>query len=350
MNELIFSDLHFHEHSTYYETKDPYVFVNIELDVLKQIEKYIWDQDIFNVFILGDLFNQKDAPVWYISKLQGIFYSWSKIRNLQNIVLLRGTPSHDGNGKNYLGNLFRCLPKVKVVTVPLVFESFIPGNPVLMIPSCPQRELIDALKQYPKPKILMMHDAIKGVKIADYQLNIKEFIDVKHFNRFKYVFSGHIHKYQKLGKNIYYVGSPYRITFAEKNDPKGFIHLTNDGPEFIELEGPKMIEFDFGIPWMPNQFKEKFVKLNYKNEKKHVVNAVVENMLKAGALGVKTNKIYMKEEKEEKKIIRLKEKESPESMINKYIDLVDIKDLDKRKILRIGKTAIREGEKYGSNP
>ena len=50
---------------------------------------------------------------------------------------------------------------------------------------------------------------------------------------FSYVALGHIHKYQVLSKEppVVYSGSTERVDFGEEKDPKGFMHVTIDGPD-----------------------------------------------------------------------------------------------------------------------
>lgn len=66
---------------------------------------------------------------------------------------------------------------------------------------------------------------------------------------------GHLHKHQEILPNIVYSGNLERVSFAEKNDPKGFQFVTIDGEtgvlassEFVEVPVRKMEWRDVTIP------------------------------------------------------------------------------------------------------
>jgi DNA repair protein SbcD/Mre11 len=50
-----------------------------------------------------------------------------------------------------------------------------------------------------------------------------EQIDGSAFDAFDYVALGHLHRFQKVGGNARYAGSPLAYSFAEGDDPKGFV-------------------------------------------------------------------------------------------------------------------------------
>lgn len=61
--------------------------------------------------------------------------------------------------------------------------------------------------------------------------------------------AGHIHRRQKLGKNGYYVGSTYRVSFSEADEEKGaeVITIYDDGAydaEFVPFQARMLYSFD----------------------------------------------------------------------------------------------------------
>lgn len=70
-------------------------------------------------------------------------------------------------------------------------------------------------------------EVLRGVKM-DHGM------DPKIFSKFTSVFTGHFHHKQHSG-NVYYLGSPYEITFSDLGDPKGFhtFDFSNNSLEFI---------------------------------------------------------------------------------------------------------------------
>jgi hypothetical protein len=67
MEAIIFSDLHYQEHPEF-------PFQEVADNVLKQIEEYVIQNHIKNIFHLGDLFNSRmKMPVRLISPLSKFF-------------------------------------------------------------------------------------------------------------------------------------------------------------------------------------------------------------------------------------------------------------------------------------
>ncbi len=75
-----------------------------------------------------------------------------------------------------------------------------------------------------KSKVVMGHLELAGFQMFRGIKN-ENGMDPKIFKKFKQVLTGHYHHKSDDGK-IYYLGSPYEMTFADLNDPKGF-HLYN---------------------------------------------------------------------------------------------------------------------------
>jgi hypothetical protein len=63
------------------------------------------------------------------------------------------------------------------------------------------------------------------------------FIDVSLLQKFEFVFSGHFHHKSQKG-NIYYLGTPYEMTWADYDDPKGFHIFDTNTRELQFLENP----------------------------------------------------------------------------------------------------------------
>lgn len=75
-----------------------------------------------------------------------------------------------------------------------------------------------------KSKVVMGHLELAGFQMYRGIKN-DHGMDPNVFRKFKQVLTGHYHHKSDDGK-IYYLGSPYEMTFADLNDPKGF-HLYN---------------------------------------------------------------------------------------------------------------------------
>lgn len=97
-----------------------------------------------------------------------------------------------------------------------------------------------------KPNILMIHTDLPGAK----DTNGREVGTVtgmpkdanELFSRFDLVLSGHIHKHQKLGNNLYMLGAPDQQRRSDMGATMGYWKIySNMKMEFVELKGPKYI-------------------------------------------------------------------------------------------------------------
>src|SRR5690606_31839931 len=86
-------------------------------------------------------------------------------------------------------------------------------------------------------------EIIGAVSTTEHVLNLG--IQAQRFSRFKAVFLNHYHKYQKVGKNIWYVGSSNIKDFSEIGLPKGFViyDSVKNNHEFYQLEKRLFYEF-----------------------------------------------------------------------------------------------------------
>lgn len=89
-------------------------------------------------------------------------------------------------------------------------------------------------------KYIFCHQEFKGV-VYEFGNVVSENGDVFEDNRIQ-VISGHIHKKQWLGKNIYYVGTPYQTRFNEDaNKTVALIDTSTQNIDEIYLDLPQMI-------------------------------------------------------------------------------------------------------------
>jgi DNA repair exonuclease SbcCD nuclease subunit len=109
-------------------------------------------------------------------------------------------------------------------------------------------ESLASIKSELKPEYLLGHIAINDAKmhrnhyssdiIVEHEGEIVS-VDSNIFSKYKYVFLGHFHAEQKVGKNIEYIGSPLQLSFGEAFEKKHIIL-------FDSISGDrKYIENDF---------------------------------------------------------------------------------------------------------
>ena len=121
-------------------------------------------------------------------------------------------------------------------------------------------------------QIVMGHLEIKGFEMHKGHLN-EQGLDKTLFKRFEKVISGHFHKKSDDG-HIYYLGSPYEITWSDYKCPKGFHIFDTQTRELTRIPNPlrihkKLIYNDKAEDYNKkklNDFENTFVKLFISNK------------------------------------------------------------------------------------
>jgi DNA repair protein SbcD/Mre11 len=91
-----------------------------------------------------------------------------------------------------------------------------------------------------------------------------EQVDAGPFEAFDYVALGHLHRFQKVGERARYAGSPLAYSFAEGEEPKGFVlvDLKNEGGfeaellPFVPLRRMRRVEGPFSVLSAPGSYSE----------------------------------------------------------------------------------------------
>jgi len=100
-------------------------------------------------------------------------------------------------------------------------------------------------KQTPtsKASALFAHLAVNGAWMNNLRKNT-DGVSVDLLAGWKRVFLGHYHRHQMVRKGVFYVGSPYEVTYAEAGQPKGYMHFAGGKVKFHQLDiGPKHHKF-----------------------------------------------------------------------------------------------------------
>jgi len=121
-------------------------------------------------------------------------------------------------------------------------------------------------------QIVMGHLEIKGFEMHKGHIN-EQGLDNSLFKRFEKVISGHFHKRSDDG-HVYYLGSPYEITWSDYNCPKGFHIFDTETRELTRIPNPitvhkKLIYNDKQEDYTKKdltQFENTFVKLFISNK------------------------------------------------------------------------------------
>ncbi len=364
MEFVIFSDLHVDEHPIFSSEDGHNLSLDIIKSVLGQIRKYVVDNNIRLVFHAGDLFEVRNKiPVRFISLVQEELYKFKQV----DLVLLRGTPFHEGEGDSYSGTLFRRMYNVTVFDNPDIYYTEDGALSFYMLPWNSKENLASQLNKWSKEKsrnnrgvkILVGHYALSGAKTLAYEAPLEQSLSKVDLRFFDWAFMGHYHRHQEVWRNSFQVGSPYRIDFSERNDDKGFIHWKDGKVKVVSLAGPGMVQLNVNlslgksaiIPNLVGSFVKVVIEGTESQIKKYDQVGVKKELLDRGALGVRFEFNRVEDNKEVRQV-RIKKESDTMEMLDRYIDFLSesgqISPLDVGRVRKIGKLAM-EGRGVNGN-
>lgn len=199
---------------------------------------YIEVNKISNVILLGDLFDKRktiNINTFHLSK-ESFFDKLSSI--CKNVYIILG--NHDVYFRQSLkvnspSILLESYKNFKVISEPSTIT--INREKIDMIPwICDEnKENILEFIENSSSKICMGHFEFSGFEMDKGNVFMGGSIDKSLFQKYLVVLSGHFH-HKSSDNHIYYLGTPYEITWADYDDLKGFhvIDLKTKNIEFIE--------------------------------------------------------------------------------------------------------------------
>lgn len=215
MKCLLFSDIHLGL------KKDSILYHIISKNFILEIIDYAIKHDIKKIFCLGDFFDNRQYI--NIKTLETAIAIAEIMSDLEFYILLGNHDVHFKN-VNYPHSLL-IFSKYKNITIidkePLIIDkcAFVPWE-------------FTNFKEI-EAEYLFGHFDIKNFKMNDTSISYNG-IDEKSFHQFKHVYSGHFH-FPSSNSNITYLGSPFQMTFADVNSPRGFYEFDDEKLTFIEF-------------------------------------------------------------------------------------------------------------------
>lgn len=344
MNEvLLFSDIHIFPHKRKTERLE---------DCLKALE-WVFDvaeqRNIKDILFGGDLFHDRQKIDVYT--YQRTFETLEKnLRdNKFNLYLLLGNHDLWFNDNTNISSVIplSSLPGIKVISKPERIK--ISGNNWDFIPFThnPLITIEELQKLTGTPEYALGHIAVDGAILHGSQQSDvaiehdgdMKIIGASIFDIYKHTFLGHYHAEQLVTKKVEYIGSPLELSFGEAFQEKHIIIF--DGKS-----GKKQyIKNDFSPKHLIISLEEKdkydlegnFVQIRVDEIGATDLISIKKEILeqnKLGSLDIKQKKRKIEEHviNDAKSILY-----KGDEMLSKYLDEIGTNDLDRTKLLNIGK-------------
>lgn len=198
-------------------------------DVWAYILDYAEANDIRHFYHLGDFFdNRKKISLKTMEEVEHLTCALDE-RGI-TVDLLVG--NHDTAYKNT-----NRVNSPEFLLDPTIFRVFIEDvteeNDIIFVNWLNSENFEDAVKKIEssKAKYCFGHFDINGFKFQKDGKTSESVLNQSSFFRFQKVLSGHFHTRQAVG-NIEYIGSPFEMTWADHDDPKGFTVFDDEAGTF----------------------------------------------------------------------------------------------------------------------
>ena len=218
----------------------------------------------------------------------------------------------------------------------VVFDGF----PILMMPWInPQNEIYSfGMMDETKADTMMSHLEVVGFEMHGGHFSESGF-DKSQFKRFDTIFSGHYHKKSDDGQ-IYYLGTPYQMTWSDYNCPKGFHIFDTETRELHRIVNPnKIFEKIYYDDTQENydthdvnQYRNKYVKLVVVNKNDlYKFDKFTDRLFKADCHEVKIIEDFTDLDANTVSDDIVENTQDTMTLLGKYIDDLDV-NLDKTKL------------------
>ena len=225
MRILILNDLH-HKNNDF--------FINYQVNFLKGITSLLKKKDIDNIFILGDIMDNKFLlDINVMNTFRDIYSEMSKY--VKQILVSCGNHDTYFNNKNNVNPLYTLF--ISENNKIIIDEAFKLENCVIVpwINESNTNIITDFVsKNNNENNYLFGHFELSGFKLNSVGSIISKHSQIfrTDYDKYKKVFSGHFHSKQDKN-NVIYTGAPYQLNFGEL-DEKG-IHILDTKTNEIEF-------------------------------------------------------------------------------------------------------------------
>ena len=214
------------------------------------------------------------------------------------------------------------------------------GFPILMMPWInPQNEIYSfGMMDETKADTMVSHLEVVGFEMHGGHFSESGF-DKSQFKKFDTIFSGHYHKKSDDGQ-IYYLGTPYQMTWSDYNCPKGFHVFDTETRELTRIVNPqKIFEKIYYDDTQENydthdvnQYGNKYIKLVVVNKNDlYKFDKFTDRLFKADCHEVKIIEDFTDLDANTVSDDIVENSQDTMTLLGKYIDDLDV-NLDKTKL------------------
>jgi DNA repair exonuclease SbcCD nuclease subunit len=245
---FIVSDTHFGARNSSYEWLDIMkdYFHNFFFPLLKREGR---PGDF--VMHCGDVFDSRHSlNLLVMNETMQIFEEMAKIMPVVIILGNHDIYRKDSNEVNS-AKILKWIPNITVLEEPDIMK--VANNTLLLMPW--RKSVEEEIKCVSEndADYLFCHTDVKGLKFNKFT-EVETGLDLKVMDKFKRVYSGHIH-YTQTNKNFRMVGCPYQLTRSDMNNGKGIwivdfekdteTYFKNDySPSFMRVIFEKILEME----------------------------------------------------------------------------------------------------------
>lgn len=251
LRALVFSDPHHHNWQQHSTVDDRGLNSRLldSLNAVDQVRRHAVANSIPLVICLGDVFHSRGLVS--VSVFNQVYQAYKSLSEVADLMILVGNHDYAAlNGNVHSTQTFSSFATVidepgshRVGGVDFCAVPY-RENPHIVVKS------IQQMAERSNPKVLLLHQGISGGMTSAYPVVLDRGIqrdDLRWWD-FKFVFLGHYHVRQWLGRNSLYAGSLYPQSFGDVGLPKGFLDVDfgSDTVDFIETRGvPQFVRVEW---------------------------------------------------------------------------------------------------------
>jgi DNA repair exonuclease SbcCD nuclease subunit len=295
---------------------------------------YMEQNKIRDIIQVGDFVDhRKFINIIILSRLKSEFLDECQKRNI-NLHVLIG--NHDIPFKNNLEHnsteaLLSQYPNITIYKDPKTIK--LGSLAVDMIPwICPdnQDDVLSFINKS-RSEVCIGHFELSGFEM-DRGNVCHEGMDKQFLRKYEIAMSGHFHHRSTDGQ-IYYVGTPYQMTWADADDIKGF-HTFDSETRLLEfVENPnaifhKVLYDEENIPKDLGKYTGTFVKIIVLSKKKpFLFDKFVDDLMKVNPLDISILEGYDTDSEVDEKVVEEYKEDTP-SLLKSYITNMEL-DINK---------------------